>query len=197
MRRGAPWTAALVVVAACGGPDVSTPRGAMRTLRDAVREGDFDRAVEFVQGTAEERREARAMLEFSAAAYWFHRRMVEEYGQAGWDRFNDGEGISLSFAMAEKSWPERMKFEENGEGRLFAYDPGAPDEKVPLVQEDGRWKLAWGEAVAGRNPPGVKFLQGLKALIENRLDDVGKEGVTPESLDTEMGAAFQKIWASR
>ena len=99
--------------------------------------------------------------------------------------------------MAEKSWPERMEFEENGEDRLFAYDPGAPDEKAPLVREDGRWKLAWGEAAAGRNPPGVKFWQGLKALVDNRLDDIGNKGVTPDSLDAEMGAAFQKIWANR
>jgi hypothetical protein len=197
MRRGAPWTAALVVVAACGGPDVSTPRGAMRALHEALVDGDFDRAVEFVQGTAEEKRVARAMLEFTAAAYRFHRRMVDAYGQAGWDRFNDGEGISLSFAMAEESWPERIEFEEEGEDRVLASDPADPEAKAPLVREDGRWKLAWGEAVAGRNVPGVKVLRNLKGLVESRLDDIGEEGVTPDSLDTEMGAAFQKIWAER
>jgi hypothetical protein len=182
----------LLSVFSCGHPHesegLSTPRGAIYQVSSAIGELDPAKALASVTGTPEELKQLSAQIRFWAAIKDFKTAIIGEYGNSGWTHFDEEGGAELSFHMdkVDSDLVKGLTIEVNDDTATVI------DTGTTLHRKDGSWYSKAGDVVnmAGAD---AETLMALSLLLKRKSAEIGKEGVTAESLDRELGEDIVSI----
>lgn len=166
------------------------PREALVEYYGALAEGRDEGVFARLGGSGEVRDSMRLFLKFVRAARAFRARIVAAYGEDGWRRF-DGQDATqplldqLSLPAEEAAW---LPVVADGSTAFVWKKAGGGWLRLGL--DGGLWKVE-----TGSGSPSEMFVVGLLAVkaeaMERFLPEVGKTGVTPESLANKVADAVR------
>ena len=179
--------------------DVNTPREVVREFVVASASVDADRMAACTTGDEIDREHMRAFLAMRNANVAFKEKVLATYGADGWATFNDNEhGFLRATARrdvdAELERSEGYRIRVTGDSAV-CMAPGEED-GIHLVRNQGRWSVALRETMglpSQKAESEGQLYAALAKLVASKMDRIGADGVTPETLDREMGAAIQPL----
>lgn len=180
-----------------------TPREAISKAVGAIIAGDADTTAKSFTGSSDALEMVKAMATFSHALEDFHKPFAVAYGEDAWMKFQDpkhdpGAG-DFQFSRMDVSVlkeVEAMKIDERDKEAFFTMpgtEPGAAP-KGRVVKVDGGWLMD----AESLQQPGVdpakqaKLFQSLAGMVQKYKRAIGKPGITPDDIDSEMGRALMK-----
>ncbi len=168
----------------------ATPREVYAKFQQELTKGDVDAALAFASGSPKALGNLRLLHSFVTTLVDFRERMIQEYGEEGWLTFNDSDGAHLTSTevMTPLSAEQLERFPVIYEGSSLAFVWTAHDKEwLRLVLVDDQWKIDADALVP--SDEGEKFqVFGLWAeVMRNNLKQIGKEGITPDTLDGKIG----------
>jgi hypothetical protein len=151
---------------------------------------DGEALLEVLEATEAEARYVRAVFEVTRLNRAFKKRIIETYGEEGWTEFNDEADANLSFdvSVTEDTWAN-VEIEETGDTAVAGM-PGSEDE-LRLRRVDGEWRITAGallnvDANLNMDQSSALF-ENVSKIIAEYFPRIGEPGVTPQTLDQEMG----------
>ena len=129
----------------------------------------------------------------------FKEKIIAAWGTKGWEQFNDNEHGYLRVAPprdldTELARAQNYRIRETGDTAVCKL-PGEQD-AIHLARHDGRWTVALRETMAlpaEKVKQDGEFYAAMAQLVRAKMQRIGADGVTPESLDREMGEAIQPL----
>jgi len=183
----------LLCLAACGPGVPRSPREAVVAFRDAFFAGDPGALHACAFGTPEEYRALDAWLESDRALREFRAAFVAEYGAGAWEEFQDEAGAHFPADAWDDAQVGRLEFAIEGD-RAVCTGPGA-DGGFRLRRALGGWRVE----IASLLPPGLdprRAALGFDTMAEFlrvQRGRIGQPGVTPTSLDVDVGLGQVRI----
>ena len=186
----------LILLAAAGVPgcskkaDRSTPRAALDRTIGAMMELDRETFLAGLTGTPQEMRAAGAFMDFMIAMRDFKQAVIAEWGEEGWRPFTQEGGAKLSFELSDnRDQLDRAQITVDGD-RATCTMPGG-SQVVRLSRTDGQWLIHVGDILTGDNRQSDTWSK-MARLLRDKKDRIGVSGVTPQSLDAELGRAVMQ-----
>ena len=187
---------------ACGGepqPGDDSPRAAATRFAVAVATQDDEAIQAGAIGKDIDREHMSAFLGWCRANRAFHDKFVVAYGEKGWTRFNDTDGAQITFSGAqtrEAALEQAANFKIEITGDAAVVTTSGTADKLRLVRADGRWYVklreTWGLPEQRLASDAANFRK-LTRMFQSQMHRIGAEGVTPDSLDDEIGDEMAKI----
>jgi len=154
-------------------------------------ESDRDGFMKCITGTEAEMGAGKAFIGFMCETKAFKDAVIDEYGEQGWAPFEQSGGAKISLNTTDnRAELDKVQWKIDGdkaEGKM----PGE-DKTFHLTRKDGRWRIEAKDILTGGDDM-AKFTRTWKAMadaIREAKGRVGKPGVTPQSLDLELGKAI-------
>jgi len=180
----------LLLVACSDKPQPNTPRESVRAFGAALAEFDYEAIRPHVVGDDLDLEFLRAFFEHGNTAFELKAKIIEAYGEEGWEQFNDNEGTRLSLVRNRNlDRFDGVRYEFDGD-RAIGTMPNE-SQKLHLERKNGRWSVRLRETM------GLPEDELRRQIVELRADTaafraalarVGKDGVTPDVLDAEIAA---------
>ena len=182
--------------------DENTPRDAVREFVVAFMTLDADRMEACTSGEQLDRDHTRAFLDMMAANRAFMVKFIATYGVTAWDEFNDNAGGHLRMQPqqdeeAAVQRADKVRIKVTGDTAIGTA-PGESDQ-IHFVRDGGRWFVSLRETTAlpaEQLASDGRLYAALTRLVRAKMARIGADGVTPESLDKEMGEAMQPHFAA-
>jgi hypothetical protein len=173
----------------------ATPKDALLTLLQAMKEADADKVAAACKTTPEQRPIIDAGSNYTREVYKFRDAFIATYGADAWDTFQDpahrpGDHDTTFIIITDESLDKASKteFQIDGDKATCAMPEG--NGKVQLIKmPNGQW-LADGNTFV---PPGKtvedlrKMLDSLTASVKKYEKAIGKPNISPSDIDYELG----------
>ena len=194
----------VLLACACGDkslPTGNTPRAVATRFMVAIVTHDNEAVRACTIGPDIDREHMRAFLEFWRAEREFHDKFIESYGEEGWTVFNDEEGAQLSFSGAQTreealAQAAEMKIEVTGDSAIVTRSDTT--DELHMIRKDGRWYVALHKTMPLPEKKMIRDTSNfhkLAELLQAKTARIGAPGVTPDSLDEELGGEMMLILA--
>ena len=175
-------------------PDGSaTAKEAIVKFVDALLAGDRDAVMACSVVSDDHVKLVEAVVGFSAAASQFREQFIDTYGRAAWDTFQSPASSGANFQLPERITADQLAVVEDGD-RATANVPGS-GEATQLVKRDGEWFIHLDDQLpSGEEADDLADkMSDLADLISRFTSDIGRSGVTPEKIDTELGMEILRV----
>ncbi len=175
----------------CGRKEGSqtTPKGAMTMFIDGFSKLDKSRVMACVTGGEQELKALSVFIDYAIAVKDFQKAIIDQYGASGWAHFENEGGAKLSLDLTgDKNKLDSAKIEVDG-NRATCTVPGDA-QVMKLLRKDGLWYVDAGSALASGGTDAGEFIRlwsAMTHLIRKKQQRIGQPGVTPQSLDMELG----------
>ena len=176
-------------------PGADSPKAAVERFVEGVAEGDRAKISSAILAKPEEQQYIDAVLDFAAAGQEFRKKMLDAYGEDGWQQFQDAQHARLTLNVkADKSTLDQMTIETQGDDAATATYEG---ETIKLTRKDGRWYIDAGQMLntdPGQDPAKTAAVMGkMAAVVRKHMADIGKPGMTAETIDQNMGPEIVSV----
>jgi len=193
------------------GSDYKTPKDALTAATEGLLDGDekkFSSAV--LAKNPKDQELIKALVKFVTAAQKFKTAFVAQYMDKGWDRFNDpkydpgnGEGnttLRLQTKMEALDAVKAAKIDEKGDTATCEIEQKSGKKKTwkfaKVKDKDKEGWLVSAETFTDGSSDvdkTIKILNGYAELLPKYQRAIGKEGITADDIDVELGKAFVKL----
>lgn len=174
-----------------GKPDQATPKDALFKLADGMMTRDREKVMSCLTGTQEAKAGPVAFIDYLCAAHEFKQAVIKAWGQQGWKPFTTSPGVKLSVDLEDKRKEfDRMKITVR-DNRAECTMPDDP-QVIHVTRTGERWYIH-AEDIMPVNPQQAKLWRRLSKMLQEKKSRPGQPGVTPQSLDIEVGQAFKRI----
>ena len=188
------WILILLAAAAVPGctkkADRSTPRAALNRTMGAMIELDRETFLAGLTGTPQQMRAAGAFMDFMIGARDFKQAVTAEWGEEGWRPFTQEGGAKLSFELSDnRDQLDRAQINVDGDRATCNMPEGS--QVVRLSRTDGQWLIHVADILTGDNRQSDTWSR-MAGLLRDKKDRIGVSGITPESLDAELGRTMMQ-----
>lgn len=175
----------------------SALRAALVNFATALHDADKDKLLSCVTGDVAQLNGVAALVRYGNTTREFRRTFLKTYGEKAWDAFQKpsvpGTHCDATLTFPDKSLVKAAQSAEirNVDGGYEATLPGSPI-PISFVREGDTWKISATSIVPTGQDPGqfAKHFTTLSDLIEKYTRVIGKNGVTPNDIDHDLGCSL-------
>ena len=176
-----------------------TPKAAVLGFVRAIIKGDKKGMLVYCKGTPEELDIIAAIADFAKAAMAFKSAFIKAYGEQAWKDFQDPakgpkDGNTQLNMPSQEDIDSIAKTDfkiETGKTKWLMPNSQQP---VDLVLSNGKWFIASASLLppGAQSAPFAKMMRSFAAVLAKYQKAIGKEGISAEDVDAELGRALAK-----
>jgi hypothetical protein len=177
-----------------------TPKEAVAAFMNAFKASDPKQLMATATGDAQQKRNMAKFARYLQATVLFRDDFVAEYGQKAWQRFNSPThspgkaNATLTLNIPDDDILDNLQIDIQGD-RAIVKAPGEPQPMI-LRKIKGGWivDMETLEPAGGQSlDASMELMNQLAPIIVKYRKAIGKEGITPDDIDYELGREMAPV----